>query len=610
MTRDTLLLVVGLSALALVGLSARRYRAAATPVGRLAATTVGWGLLVASLGLLDLAIPNLVNSYALQIIIKVGIYVTLAVSLNIINGITGQFSMGHAGFMAVGAYVSAYLTMTLGASTAGWVRALPWNGPWTGFAGSSLLAGLPWGLGSAIVFVIALVAGGTAAAIAGYLVGIPSLRLRGDYLAIVTLGFGEIIRNLIANIDVIGASRGLSGVPHASNIFWVFLFGALSIFVSYRLLASSPGRAMLAVREDEVAAAAMGIDTTRTKIQAFAIGTFFAGVAGGLLGHHFEYLHPDYFKFDKSFEVIIMVVLGGMGSVSGSAIAATLLALAPEVLRYAKDLLGSLTEPAVLYGIAPFVLFALVVLVLLAGDVVRLVVKGALSAVSSYRLRSGKEVTSAELARLRTSGGRRLVGFPAQVVSGAPIFLRDAGLGAAILLVVAAAHRAFLGSGIPPRTEYWLAVVLGLAGGAVVGRVNVTRRAARASRTSAPVSRNTAPASGTSAPEALPAAPDSRTPAATAVPVEPARQPATVRFARLASVGLLAPAALAASWALETQAPELLLRISRFFVSIGDPRMVLYSIMLIAMMLTRPTGLFGSREISAWWRDRRAGSRA
>ena len=271
---------------------------------------------------LDRILPALLNPYALQILILCGVNVILAVSLNLINGFTGQFSIGHAGFMAIGAYTSAMISIYLGVP---WVAAMADLGmPAQGAQGVALL--------------IALLAGGSAAALAGYLVGLPSLRLRGDYLAIVTLGFGEIIRVIITNVNAVGASRGLSDIPHWASPFWVCL-GVLSvILVSLNLARSTHGRALFAIRDDEVAAEALGVDTTRYKVLAFVLGSFFAGIAGGLFAHDQTYLNPSTFQFIKSIEIIAMVVLGGLGSVSGAVLAAVVLTLLPEVLRPIRDL--------------------------------------------------------------------------------------------------------------------------------------------------------------------------------------------------------------------------------------------------------------------------------
>ena len=266
-------------------------------------------------------------AYYFRIIVLAGINVILAVSLNIINGHAGQFSLGHAGFMAVGAYTSAFLTFFYFSP---YLKA-------HGGAASPVLQN--------VLFLVALLAGGIAAAIAGYLVGIPSLRLRGDYLAVVTLGFGEIIRVIVLNIDKVGAARGLAGIPNWSSFFWVYFFALVTTLVSYRLVKSKIGRAFFSVREDEIAAEAMGINTTRYKVQAFVLGSFFAGVAGGLLAHYLAYLNPSMFTFIRSIEVVVMVVLGGMGSISGAIIAAIGLTFLLEQLRNVKDWLHLSSDP-------------------------------------------------------------------------------------------------------------------------------------------------------------------------------------------------------------------------------------------------------------------------
>jgi branched-chain amino acid transport system permease protein len=272
---------------------------------------------LALLVVVDVAASRLLSPYLLQIVVLCGINVILAVSLNLINGFTGQFSIGHAGFMALGAYGSAMFSLGVGR---GWVAALQ-------------SAGWPEPIAAAPALLMALLLGGLLAALAGYLVGLPSLRLRGDYLAIVTLGFGEIIRVLILNIDAIGGARGLPGIPGWANVFWVGLGVAAVLVLSIRLANSTHGRALFAIRDDEIAAEALGVDTTSYKVLAFVLGAFFAGVAGGLFAHFLSYLNPNSFTFIKSIEVIAMVVLGGMGSISGSVLAAIILTLLPEVLR-------------------------------------------------------------------------------------------------------------------------------------------------------------------------------------------------------------------------------------------------------------------------------------
>jgi branched-chain amino acid transport system permease protein len=267
-------------------------------------------------------------AYYKRVIVLMGINVILAVSLNIINGHAGQFSLGHAGFMAVGAYFSAFLTFFYFAPI---VDKMP--------EGSQQFAAQNGFL------LLSVLLGGGLAAVAGFLVGQPSLRLRGDYLAIVTLGFGEIIRVLILNIDKIGAARGLSGIPKWADFFWVYFFAFLTVLISWRLVKSSVGRAFLSVREDEIAAEAMGVDTTKYKVKAFVIGSFLAGVAGGLFAHFMMYLNPTMFMFIKSFEVVAMVVLGGLGSISGSIVAAIIITFLPEGLRPVKNYIPGGQDP-------------------------------------------------------------------------------------------------------------------------------------------------------------------------------------------------------------------------------------------------------------------------
>jgi len=255
-----------------------------------------------------------INPYFLDIITGIGINIILAVSLNLINGYTGQFSLGHAGFMAVGAYTSAAITM---------------------FFGPRFLSALGGNNGAtiAILFLSALLAGGLMAAVAGLFVGVPSLRLKGDYLAIVTLGFGEIIRVIFRNMESVGGALGLTGIPGYTNIFWVFSFGALTIYVVTCMVNSTYGRGFLAVHDDEIAAEAMGINTTKYKIIAFVVGAFFAGIAGGIYGHFKLSIDPRGFDFMRSIEIVIMVILGGMGNTVGVIIAAVLLTLLPVGLR-------------------------------------------------------------------------------------------------------------------------------------------------------------------------------------------------------------------------------------------------------------------------------------
>jgi branched-chain amino acid transport system permease protein len=250
---------------------------------------------------------DLMNPYYRGVVVDIGIAIILAVSLNLINGHTGQFSLGHAGFMSVGAYVSAMITLALHQGM-----------------GDGNLAWL---------FLPSLLAGGLVAALAGLLVGVPSLRLRGDYLAIVTLGFGEIIRVIFQNIEAAGGASGLSGIPRLTGLAWTFVLAAFAVYVVGCLVNSTYGRGFIAVHDDEVAASSMGINPTRYKVTAFVIGAFFAGIAGGLFAHHKTSITPQVFDFMKSFEVVVMVILGGMGRTAGVILAAVLLTLAPEFLR-------------------------------------------------------------------------------------------------------------------------------------------------------------------------------------------------------------------------------------------------------------------------------------
>lgn len=231
------------------------------------------------------------DMYYSNLFITIAINVILAVSLHLVIGITGQFSIGHAGFLAVGAYISAIFTTNLG-----------WPFP------------------------VALLIGAIVAAIAGLIVGIPTLRLKGDYLAIATLGFAEIIRIVFLNIDYVGGAAGMQ-VDYLTTWTYAFFAVLITIIVISNFTNSRHGRACIAVREDEIAADAMGINTTFYKVLAFAIGSFFAGLAGGLFSHNFFIIQPSQFGFLKSFDILIYVVLGGLGSLSGSIIAAILLTL-------------------------------------------------------------------------------------------------------------------------------------------------------------------------------------------------------------------------------------------------------------------------------------------
>jgi branched-chain amino acid transport system permease protein len=285
------------------------------------------GLIVGLLAL-NWLISTQIEGYVATIILHAGIFVILAVSLNLVNGFTGQFSLGQAGFYGIGAYAAASLT------TYGQIFLFR---HWFHDDGS-----ISWWMGS-LLLILAMLVGGIAAAIAGIIVGLPSLKLRGDYLAIVTLGLNQIIVVVLNNMDKVGGPRGFGAIypknlnpisiPQLSSFFWVYFVVAIVIIVSINIRYSVHGLAFIAIREDEVAAEAMGIPTTKYKITAFVLSAFFAGVAGALFAHTDGFIAPNEFDFIISINIVVMVVLGGMGSVSGTAIGALLLAVLPEVLR-------------------------------------------------------------------------------------------------------------------------------------------------------------------------------------------------------------------------------------------------------------------------------------
>lgn len=244
------------------------------------ALVLGFGLLY---GLMS---SGFISMQYQGIIITIGIYVLLAASLNLTTGVLGELVLGHAGFMSIGAYTAALFTLHMD-------------------------------LPALVEFPLALLLGGALAAVFGVLIGIPALRLRGDYLAIVTLGFGEIIRVVIQNLSFTGGGRGLYGIDEYTTFPWVFWIAALSVAVMYAMIGTRQGRAILSLRENEIAAEAVGVPGTRYKVLAFTISSFFAGVAGGLYAHYITVLDPATFDFNMSIEILVMVVLGGMGSFTG-----------------------------------------------------------------------------------------------------------------------------------------------------------------------------------------------------------------------------------------------------------------------------------------------------
>lgn len=329
----------------------------------LATMVVPWAVCVLTALVVYLVAPMLVNDYWVNVVRRIGVFIVAAVSLNVVNGFTGQFSMGHAGFMAIGGYIGAGFTYYCSLYFHGSV-----GDP--AFVTQGTLLMLAGTLIGAIV-----------AAIAGYVVGLPSLRLRGDYLAIVTLGFGEIIRVMLelTGAQVYDAEKfheapfaalmkvpfngptGFERIPAYASLFWVYLLVAITCLVAYRLKQSSSGRAFLSIREDEIAARSMGVNLTKYKVRAFVFAAFFGGVAGSLLAHTGVNPSPTDAGFQRSFEIIIMVVLGGLGSISGAALAAIILIALPELLRdlqayrlivYALLLIGMmLVRPQGLFGV-------------------------------------------------------------------------------------------------------------------------------------------------------------------------------------------------------------------------------------------------------------------
>ncbi|WP_337513163.1 branched-chain amino acid ABC transporter permease [Catenibacterium sp.] len=240
---------------------------------------------------------SVINSYWQGVLILCGINIILAVSLNLAAGYLGQLTLGHAGFMSVGAYTSALISIYLN---------------------------LP--------FIVSLLIGAIAAGIIGLIIGIPVLRLKGDYLCIITLAFNEIIRVIMNNLEITNGAKGLIGIPLNTNLVYVFIAMIITIFVVYSIVKSRHGRAIISIREDETASELSGIDVGYYKVFAFAVSAIFAGLAGGLYAHYYTVILPKGFDFNKSVEILVMVVLGGMGNLKGSIIAAIVLTVIPELL--------------------------------------------------------------------------------------------------------------------------------------------------------------------------------------------------------------------------------------------------------------------------------------
>jgi branched-chain amino acid transport system permease protein len=350
-------------------LAARVREIRPNPAGAVGRSVVPFGLGIAAAFILQIVVAPMIGDFYAKLMLDIGIAIILAASLNVVNGFAGQFSIGHAGFMMVGGYAAALVTYYGSVKLfmppelcAGPDGRIP-DGAWLDVQ----VQGGFMGMGD-LLFLVSCVIGGLVAALAGLVVGLPSLRLRGDYLAIVTLGFGEIVRVLVqqtkgvvepaAACDIggdavthLGGALGFTGAPtyvsptpwkvdaggnptgHA-GIFFTFAIVGILLVLAYRLKSSSTGRALLAVRENEIAAEAMGVDTARTKVTAFIFSAFFGGVGGGLFAHELGVtLNPKELGFQKSIDLVIMVVLGGMGSISGVVVAATILTILPELFR-------------------------------------------------------------------------------------------------------------------------------------------------------------------------------------------------------------------------------------------------------------------------------------
>ncbi|MGI6555092.1 MAG: branched-chain amino acid ABC transporter permease [Bacillota bacterium] len=251
---------------------------------------------------MEAIISTFTNPYYLQVASIMGVYMIAALGLHLITGVTGQFSFGHAAFLSIGAYTSALMSLYLGTP-----------------------------------FILNLLVGGLMAALWGVLLGIPSFKLTGDYLGITTLGFGEIVKVVFINMKITGGAGGLGGIPRETNVVVVYSIVVLAIWGLYRLQNSRFGRALLAIREDEIAAESMGINPLLYKLKGFALGTFLAGVSGALYAHLMQYLNPADFGFSRSFEILNFVVLGGLGSIPGTVLGTSVLTLAPEFLRFVRE---------------------------------------------------------------------------------------------------------------------------------------------------------------------------------------------------------------------------------------------------------------------------------
>ena len=293
-----------------------------------------WGVLVVLIAVFPLTILlprfGIINPYIDLVLKYIGINIILTVSLNLVNGYMGEFSVGHAGFMAIGAYAASLLTV--------WV--------------------FPRGLGP-FLFPLALLAGGVAAGIAGLGIAIPSFRTRGDYLAIVTLAFNMIIKSVLENIDAIGGPRGFMGMEKLTSLWWVYLVVIAMVFLARNYVYSNFGRGVLSIREDEIASGLVSVNTRQVKVLTFVFSAFLAGVAGGLFAHELQFINPRSFTILKSTDMLVMVYLGGIGSLSGSILGATVFTVVMEGLRSVLQQVGISQEWRLV--VAPLMLVLLMI---------------------------------------------------------------------------------------------------------------------------------------------------------------------------------------------------------------------------------------------------------
>lgn len=297
-------------------------------------------LMALGLGLALFLMQRFMNEYLLSLVCFVGIFGILAVSLNLTNGFTGLFSLGHPAFMAIGGYTCALLTFS------------PVKKP-------LFLPELPAWLASLhLPFLPSLIIGGVMAAIAAVIVGIPVLRLRGHYLAVATMGFLIIVQVLLTNMESITRGPlGLNGLDEMTNVWWVYGWLAVTVYVCWKVKFSSFGRKLIAIRENELAAKCLGIELFPARLQALVIGAFFAGVAGGLWGHLITALTPGSFSLVLAFTIVVMVVVGGTGSVTGSLLSAVIFTVLTEFFR-------PLEEDFSIYGVGEIFMALVLVFIL------------------------------------------------------------------------------------------------------------------------------------------------------------------------------------------------------------------------------------------------------